>query len=121
MRSVLVYTVHKAASTFLHKLSIEICSELSLPYYSINDSKYHQIILDQSWESFIENLAETSACFGPIRSREKKGEVQPLIPKNVGDYSIILHLRDPRDVLTSLYFSHVYSHSRKKGGIRSIQ
>jgi hypothetical protein len=28
---------------------------------------------------------------------------------------VILHLRDPRDVLTSMYFSHVYSHARREG------
>lgn len=116
MTSVLVYTVHKAASTFLHRLAADVCSELTIPYYSIYDDAYQESILDDSWACLIESKGHTACCFGPIRPREKKGPLQSIVPANVGRYSIVLHVRDPRDVLTSLFFSHVYSHRNVQGG-----
>lgn len=113
-KPVLIYTIHKAASMFLHLLTQEIADELHLNYYSINsnssdDASFYTEIIESSWNNFIGkklSQSEQRACFGPIRA----GEARPSIPENISDYSVVLHLRDPRDVLTSLFFSHAYSH-----------
>lgn len=110
MRKILIYTVHKSASMFLHKLTSEVTNTLNIDYYSINNDVDHNLIKSQSWKGFIENKTEI-ACFGPIRA----GMIEPNIPSNIESYSILLHLRDPRDVLTSLFFSHTYSHSKREG------
>lgn len=112
MRSVLIYTVHKAASMFLHRVTCEVSSRLEIPYCSVNGPPEVALaIKNSSWRTAIEKERE-GACFGPIRA----GNQEPLYPSGLEDYSLILHLRDPRDVLTSLYYSHTFSHPRKPGG-----
>ncbi len=112
MRSVLIYTVHKAASMFVHRVTCEMASRLEIPYHSVNDSpEKRKAIKQMSWRSAVEE-AGWHGCFGPIRG----GEHEPQYPEKLSDFSVLLHLRDPRDVLTSLYFSHTYSHVRRKGG-----
>ncbi|WOB44808.1 hypothetical protein HNI00_17865 [Thermoleptolyngbya oregonensis NK1-22] len=34
----------------------------------------------------------------------------PSIPEGMADFSVVLHLRDPRDVLVSSFFSNAFSH-----------
>lgn len=112
MRKILIYTVHKAASMFLHQLSCEISEELNVDYLSINNKEDYDSILNNSWLSYISDDSR-QGIFGPIRAFE----AVPNIPDDtvLDNYSIVLHLRDPRDVLTSLYYSQVYSHPRKPG------
>jgi hypothetical protein len=110
MKSILVFTIHKAASMFLHKLTTVLVRDLGIDYYSINDDKYNDRIKSTSWKEFIEGT-DKFGCYGPIRI----GGAEPSIPDDLDPYSLILHVRDPRDVLTSLYFSHTYSHPRKVG------
>jgi hypothetical protein len=107
MNSVLVYTVHKAASMFIHKLVTELANHLEFDVYSINDKNFHDKIKSISWRTFIETTAGPS-CFGPIRAGEDVA--QPVFLDDISNYSIVLHVRDPRDVLTSAYYSHTYSH-----------
>jgi len=107
MKRVLIYTVHKAASMFLHELGTDLERQLQLVFYSINNKDYHDQIKNLSWKSFIETT-KGPCCFGPIRAGEDIA--LPVFPNDLENYSIVLHLRDPRDVLTSAYYSHAYSH-----------
>lgn len=111
MKKILIYTFHKSASVFLHKLTSDVTDMLNIDYHSINHENHFDLIKSKSWNYFIETNNRT-LCFGPIRI----GEAEPNIPENIESYSVILHLRDPRDVLTSLFFSQLYSHSRKNSG-----
>lgn len=107
MKNVLIYTVHKAASMFLHKLGVDLATRMEFDFYSINDKKYYDEIKKASWKTFIESTSGPS-CFGPIRAGEDVA--LPVFPDSLEQYSVIMHLRDPRDVLTSAYYSHVYNH-----------
>lgn len=108
--SVLIYTTHRAASMFLHRITKKICVFLRLSHVSINDPAYHDVIKSTSWAQVIED-STGPACFGPIRASSAKA----VIPPDVEEAAVILHLRDPRDVLTSLFFSHTRSHPRLQG------
>lgn len=113
MKSILIYTVHKAASMFLHQISEDVSREFGIIHYSPNasgEASVHDEIRRVSWKRFIEDPAR-EGCFGPIRA----GTADPIIPDGLAAFSVILHLRDPRDVLTSLYYSNVYNHPRKEG------
>ncbi len=110
MKKVLIYTVHKAASMFLHQLASAVSKELGIHHYSINNDHDYDAIMQQSWKNIIEDDANIG-CFGPIRALE----AMPNIPDNPELYSVILHLRDPRDVITSGFFSWLYSHPRSEG------
>jgi len=107
---ILVYTIHKAGSMFLHKITSEASEAFGLDYYSINKECHYDLIKQNGWNCLIEDASKTG-CFGPIRV----GEALPNIPSELGAYTIILHLRDPRDILTSAFFSCVYSHPRQEG------
>src|SRR5437588_9746725 len=102
---VVVYTVVKAASMFLHQLTTEISRRMRIPYSSINDPALLPKIKAASWKGFIE-AHEGPAFFGPIRV----GGMEPSLPEHLETYSVIVQVRDPRDVMTSLFFSQVYSH-----------
>lgn len=111
VKNVLIYTVHKAASMFLHKLGTDLATRMDFAFYSINNEKYYEQIQDSSWKLFIESTVGPS-CFGPIRAGEDIA--LPVFPDRIEQYSVIMHLRDPRDVLVSAYYSHVYSHKVTK-------
>jgi hypothetical protein len=96
---------------FLHKLGADLGTRMEFDFYSINDKRYYDKIQEASWKSFIESI-QGPACFGPIRAGEDVA--LPVFPDSLERYSVIMHLRDPRDVLTSAYYSHVYNHKPTK-------
>ena len=111
MNNILVYTVHKAASTFLNKIVLDITDKTGINYYSVNSDKYRDQIKTGSWKNFIENSVG-QGCYGPIRVVANK----PCIPDDLGSYDIIMHVRDPRDAVTSFFASNIYSHPKREGG-----
>jgi hypothetical protein len=96
MRNVIVFTIHKAASMFLYKLAKYICLQAKMQFYSVNDGTLAPKVTDPAV------FLTPNSCFCPVRYYAE-------IP-HIENYNIILHLRDPRDVLTSLFYSHAYSH-----------
>lgn len=110
MKDVLIYTVHKAASMFLHKIAGDIAKEYKIDYFSINQPDNFDAIKSTSWMEYASKNGR-HGIFGPIRA----GEAEPNIPTEFRDYRAILHLRDPRDVLVSLFYSNVYSHPNAGG------
>lgn len=110
MSSVILYTVHKAGSTFINGLLAQICRRLDIEHHTENNARYELLNSSMSWQQHIESNAGTG-CFGPIRAATKL----PIFPDNMDDHSILLHLRDPRDVVTSMYFSKAYSHRVQPG------
>ncbi|MFO0828264.1 MAG: hypothetical protein U0572_08950 [Phycisphaerales bacterium] len=111
-RGVLVYTLHKSASMFVHRVTQEMTEAFGFDYYSINFDQYRDDIWKTSWKAFIESKPR-SGCFGPIRS----GAAEPIVPSNFEDYSVLLHLRDPRDVLVSRFFWQTYRLGKAPGGM----
>ncbi|MES0491815.1 MAG: sulfotransferase domain-containing protein [Leptospirales bacterium] len=109
MESVLVYSVNKAASMFLHKISNQISKKLELPYFSMNND-FREEIKPMTWRKFIENNKRIG-IYGPIRASQGN-----IYPDNLNNYRIILHLRDPRDVMVSKYYSKAYNHPKREGG-----
>jgi len=104
--NIIVFTLHKSASMFLFEQS-RVLSELSgVPFHSPNsagsDLNARRLLLDKDiWSS-------RHGCFAPIRFFVD-------VP-NIENYQIILHLRDPRDVLVSMYFSYCYIHNGEIAG-----
>ncbi len=111
MNRILIYTVHKAASMLLHRLARDVTFEADLPHLSINDDACREEIINHGWPAIIDQH-RGSGCFGPIRATVEDA----IFPDRLHEYSILLHLRDPRDALTSLFYSHTFSHTRRPGG-----
>ena len=110
MSSVILYTVHKAGSTFVNGLLAQICRRLAIEHHTENDARYQMLNSTMSWKQYLESNVR-AGCFGPIRAAAKL----PIFPDNLDDHSVLLHLRDPRDVVTSMYFSKAYSHRVQSG------
>jgi hypothetical protein len=85
---------------FIHRQCELLCRRSGIAYHSPNlpgsglDAR--RLLTDQEiWHS-------RHGCFAPIRFFVD-------IPR-IEDYSVILHLRDPRDVLVSMFYSYCYIH-----------
>ena len=100
-RNVIAYTTHKAGSMVLHRVLKDICELNRLRYYSPNESKT-MLPFDRMFAGH-DFIAKKRGCFGPIRF---------FVPtKAIDEASIILHLRDPRDVLVSMFYSYCFMHA----------
>ncbi len=100
-RNVIAYTTHKAGSMVLHRVLKDICGLNRIRYYSPNESKT-MLPFDRIFAGY-DFIAKKRGCFGPIRF---------FVPTQALDgASIILHLRDPRDVLVSMFYSYCYMHA----------
>ena len=100
-RNVIAYTTHKAGSMVLHRVLKDICELNRIPYYSPNESKT-QLPFDRIFAGY-DFIAKKRGCFGPLRF---------FVPsKAIAEASVILHLRDPRDVLTSMFYSYCFMHA----------
>lgn len=101
MRDIVVFTLHKSGSMFLHGQS-QLLSRLGeLPYHSPNVPESgldaRRLLTDrQIWTT-------RHGCFAPVRF------YVPL--PDVDRYDILLHLRDPRDVLVSMFYSYCFIHA----------
>jgi hypothetical protein len=100
-RDIVVFTLHKSASMFIHKQCEALCRMSGLSYHSPNvpgsglDAR--RLLTDkQVWRT-------RHGCFAPVRFFVD-------IPR-LESYRIILHLRDPRDVLVSMFYSYCYIHA----------
>ncbi len=85
----------------LHRVLTDICQKNNIPYYSPNQNADKQLPFDRIFhgEDFI---AARNGCFGPLRF---------FVPSAaLSSANIIVHLRDPRDVLTSMFFSYCFIH-----------
>ena len=104
-KSILFFTVHKTASSFVNIIYKKLCNLTFTIYYAPRGGD----IICSEREPFknIGSISSKNRCFAPLRYFTD-------IPR-IEDYIIFLQLRDPRDVLVSLFFSSVYSHPRRPG------
>ncbi len=99
---VFVHALHKSATMFLYKFFKDVSNRKGYEYYSANN--------DPDNELFSTN-ANNNFCVCPVRSFDDVG--QP--PSEDLNQHRIIHIRDPRDILVSEYFSFGWSHSQADG------
>lgn len=108
--SVIFFTTHKCASTYLKKIlnSIDKNSEYShYDYGSLVGSLAKELGVDSDFETYLnKNYKKLFNLKGEIYGPQR----MPLRFKNVNDYKIVFFLRDPRDVLVSAYYSFAFNH-----------
>ncbi|MEZ2279042.1 MAG: sulfotransferase domain-containing protein [Microcoleus sp.] len=105
--SIIFFTIEKSASVYMIGVLQKLSQELGMTYLNyegdfwVRGEEFKGVISDpKKTEEF---LNPCGCIYGPFRG------FYPEIP-NIEKYKVILMLRDPRDVLTSLYFSSAYSH-----------
>ena len=102
---VFVFTVHKAASLGVYDVMRTIARKEGWPLHSANLQRATLVEpVEPGDADFCDQLAGKTGLVGPVRMPVKLGD---------GGFErdrFILHLRDPRDVLVSMFFSWSYSH-----------
>lgn len=102
--SIIFFTAHKCASTFID----DIIAELGASYKIVPIRFANYFSNADEDEIFTKEKFKTRAFkkigyyYGAFRKYHE-------IPE-IGNYKVILVLRDPRDILTSLYFSTAFNH-----------
>jgi hypothetical protein len=100
-KSVIVFTTHKAGSMLLHRVLRDICEKNRIPYFSPNETGRHKLPYEQIFEGE-DFISVHHGCFGPLRFFVPSAALE--------SESMVLNLRDPRDVLTSMFFSYCFMH-----------
>lgn len=104
---ILIFTMHKSASLFLHRVCADLARLTNRTYFSPNGGDVRVALkeLAANADFWTHN---TSGCFGPLRAYIEVPEMRQA--------RILLHLRDPRDVLVSMFYSYCYSHVGEVAG-----
>ena len=104
----------RGGSTLLHSLLSDYCSKVSWPCISINDQAFQQGIATREISVDANPLLNKGYLYLGFRHFPTNGF---FIPENTA----VIHLiRDPRDMLVSLYFSVKYSHELKNEKLKSL-
>jgi hypothetical protein len=98
MKDILVFTVNKAASMLLYELGKTLARHARMPFWSVNDGTFPEKGLADDPNAF----DGKHGCFCPLRYYTD-------VP-TIDESAIVLHLRDPRDAITSQFYSLAYSH-----------
>lgn len=105
--SVLLFTTHKCASTLTNRILAYICTKY-LDLKHLDFVGYYYLTEAEDTHELI--TRNRSAIFRPSGILYAPFRKYVPIPE-IDRYRIVLILRDPRDVLTSLYFSTAFSHA----------
>ena len=102
---ILVFTVHKAASLGIYEVMRVIARKEGWPLHSANLRRPTLAEPSEPGDAkFSKQLVGKTGLVGPVRMPVK------LDNDEFERDHIILHLRDPRDVLVSMFYSWSYSH-----------
>lgn len=97
---VFVFSTMKAGTMFLHGLLADIAQQNHITHYSRNYPEDSPLHLPAESHPKMQDYITREGCYGPFRHYFQ-------VPK-ANDVRVILHFRDPRDVLTSMYFYVAY-------------
>lgn len=102
--SIIWFTAHKCASVYARSILQNLAQDQGMIYvdyegdFWLEGKSLRELFSKKSLDVF----KTTGHIYGPFRQYYSIPEMEK--------YKVILMLRDPRDVLTSLYFSIAYSH-----------
>jgi hypothetical protein len=100
-----VFTVHKAASLGVYDVMRRVAKKEGWRLYSANLKAANLVEPEAPGDpTFYEQVADKSGLVGPVRMPVALPE------RGTEKDRYILHLRDPRDVLVSMFYSWSYSH-----------
>lgn len=109
--SVMHFTLHKCASVYLQTKLHMLAEQIGLTPLDL-DGYFFDSAQPQPF-----TVQRRGFFYGPFRSLDDAFGVRREWPDLRG-YKIIVVIRDPRDVLTSLYYSMAYSHRTPRGDAR---
>jgi len=95
-----IFSTMKSGTMFLHRLLADIARRGYITHYSRNYPKDSPFRLLSKSQDYLSKVVDEEGCYGPFRHYFP-------VP-NLAKAKLILHFRDPRDVLTSMYFYTAY-------------
>lgn len=98
--SVLFFTIHKAASTYVNQTLRDLLA--SARYDHVDLAGYSFRNTEQKIDFHDEYFHPQGLYYGALR--------EPIAISPRKKFKTVVQVRDPRDVITSFYFSFVYSH-----------
>jgi len=107
-QSIIWFTAHKCASVYASEILQKLAEDVGMIYRNYEGDLWEKgqslekLIYGNDSETINNMFKTTGHIYGPFRQYYPIPEMEK--------YKVILMLRDPRDVLTSLYFSMAYSH-----------
>jgi len=105
-RSIALFTLHKAGSTFLSERLAQI---LKRQKYEIADFAHYNLQKSRPFSDPLKNETIARYIFSQARCFHKAIR-SPVNPNWIEQTLVLLVTRDPRDIMTSMYFSLKYSH-----------
>lgn len=117
----LVFTFHKAGSMAIHQHLVWLSHATGLAYHSPNNRNARRPLLhaiedirvNDDPDYWARNLAPLDGLIGPLR--------RPIaLPLEIGGRGVLC-LRDPRDALTSMFYSFTYSHAGVSEAVREAR
>ena len=91
-----IFTTQKAASSLLYDLTKQISDLGNLTHYANENGNFND-----NFKYTTYNTLNYQNVFGPFREILRANEHN----------RTVIHIRDPRDILTSLFYSHAYNHA----------
>lgn len=118
-QSILFFTLHKCASVYVQKLLYDLAEDAGITPVNFENYFWKSTKLPKTVEKQLKQAFKpVGYLYGPFRSTNLLPKMQEMggykFIDNIDDYKILLMMRDPRDVLTSKYFSLAYSHNIPK-------
>lgn len=105
-RSIFLLSLPKAGSTLFYRIMKPICDRANVPFYSLpNELNRMGMPLDEVVDGLQHVFVPCGYAYGGFRGFDR----HLTLPEYADDASVLL-VRDPRDMLTSLYFSEAKSH-----------
>lgn len=104
-KSIVCVSMHKAGSTITEQILVDFCKARGLEADLISRSAFSSPLPpDQFYIQYQEKMLDEGVYYGVIR-----GPWVSRMPK-LKDLKVIVQVRDPRDCITSAYFSYRQSH-----------
>jgi len=105
--SVVVFSMHRSASTFMADFLKTLSKKSGMRHGHIDPMLESQKVnqnkpIRRISPGFAKKLSPTNMIYGPFR--------RYLPFPDIKDYNAVMVLRDPRDVLVSLFYAQVFSH-----------
>ncbi|MEL7500111.1 MAG: sulfotransferase domain-containing protein [Planctomycetota bacterium] len=117
-----VHSLHKSGTMFLYKFFKQLSERQSYQFLSANNSppEYYDAASLQQQIDQVEGSSTTTVCRAPIRSFELDQFALNEREFELASHKRIFHLRDPRDMLVSEYYSFGWTHpTEQQKGLES--
>lgn len=111
-RSAYVFAFHKSGSTLIQDMLHAYCKGVGVPAFSLFDEAFRQGVSTNQIDK------DAAHCFKPHGYIYTGFRHYPNFPLDLKDVPAVLLVRDPRDMLVSLYHSIRTSHKVPSGNTR---